>query len=93
MYISCWDIQIKRYTLFENSEKPEKKIRQTNVYEGDATDRGNYKGLKLLEHPLKVSERVIEQHIRIVVNINEMQFRFVPEKGSMEVIFIICQLQ
>ena len=42
---------------------------------------------------MKLFERVIEQHIRIVVNINEMQFGFVPEKGTMEVIFIICQLQ
>ena len=28
---------------------------------GDATDRGNYRGLKLLEHPMKLFERVIEQ--------------------------------
>ena len=39
---------------------------------GDAMDRGNYRGLKLLEHPMKLFERVIEQHIRSAVNINEM---------------------
>ena len=30
---------------------------------GDAMDRGNYRGLKLLEHPMKLFERMIEQHI------------------------------
>ena len=60
---------------------------------GDAMDRGNYRGLKLLEHPMKLFERVIEQHIRSVVNINEMQFGFMPGKGTMEAIFILRQLQ
>ena len=36
---------------------------------------------------------MIEQHIRSAVNINEMQFGFMPGKGTMEAIFIIRQLQ
>ena len=36
-----------------------------NCYKGkgDATDRGNYRGLKLLEHVTKVSEYVLESFI------------------------------
>ena len=42
---------------------------------------------------MKLFERVIEQHIRIAVNIIEIQFGFMPGKGTMEAIFIIRQLQ
>ena len=37
---------------------------------GDATDRGNYRGLKLLEHSMKLIEQVIEQYVRNFVNID-----------------------
>ena len=30
---------------------------------GNATEQGNYKGLKLLEHMMKVFERVIKQKV------------------------------
>ena len=60
---------------------------------GDATDRGNYRGLKLLEHSMKLFEQVIEQYVRNVVNIDGMQFGFMPGKGTMEAIFIIRQIQ
>ena len=40
---------------------------------------------------MKLFESVIEQHIRSAVNINEMQFGFMPGKGTMEAIFIICK--
>ena len=66
-----------------------------NCYKGkgDATDRGNYRGLKLLEHSMKLFERVIEQHIRAVISMDDMQFGFMPGKGTMEAIFIIRQVQ
>ena len=55
---------------------------------GDAVERGNFRGLKLLEHLMKVFERVMEKHIREVVNINEMQFGFMPGRGTTDAIFI-----
>ena len=66
-----------------------------NCYKGkgDATERGNYRGLKLLEHPMKLLERILEQHIRKTVNIDDMQFGFMPGKGTMEAIFIVRQIQ
>ena len=60
---------------------------------GDATKRGNYRWFKLLEHMMKVSERVIEQNIRELADIDAMQFGFIPGKGSMDAIFIARQLQ
>ena len=45
-----------------------------NCYKGkgDATDLGSYRGLKLLEHVMKVLERVLESLICSQVDINDM---------------------
>ena len=37
---------------------------------------GSYRAMKLLEHAMKVTERVFEQRIRQKVKIDGMQFRF-----------------
>ena len=60
---------------------------------GEATERGNYRGLKLLEHTMKVFERVIEQLIRDQVDIDELQFGFMPGRGTIDAVFIARQLQ
>ena len=61
-----------------------------NYYKGkgDATDRGNYKGLKLLEHVMKVLERVLESLIRSQVDINNIQFGFMPVRSTTTAIYI-----
>ena len=66
-----------------------------NCYKGkgDALVRGNYRGLKLLDQVLKVIERVLEPLIRAQVDIDAMQFGFVPGKGTTDAIFILRQLQ
>ena len=66
-----------------------------NLYKGkgDALDRGNYRGLKLTEHVLKVLERIVDTVIREIVDIDGMQFAFVPERGTTDAIFILRQLQ
>ena len=66
-----------------------------NCYKGkgDATDRGNYRGLKLLDHVMKVMERVVDGLIRSCVNIDNMQFGFMPGRGTTDAIFIVRQLQ
>ena len=45
-----------------------------NIYkgEGDALERGNYRGLKLLDHVMKGIERVIE---KIIQSSNRMEWR------------------
>ena len=60
---------------------------------GDAVERGNFRGLKLLDHLMKVFERVVEKYIREAVNIDDMQFGFMPGKGTMDAIFITRIMQ
>ena len=55
--------------------------------------RGNYRGLKLLDHVMKGMERVIEKIIRERISIDDMQFGFMPGRGTTDAIFILRQLQ
>ena len=48
---------------------------------------------KLLEHALKVIERVIERRIREKVKIDAMQFEYMPGKGTTNAIFTVRQMQ
>lgn len=62
-------------------------------FDSDATERGNYKGLKLLEHMMKVFQRIVKQDIREVVDIDAMQLSFMLGKDTMDASFIGRQLQ
>jgi len=66
-----------------------------NVYKGkgDALECGSYRGIKLLEQPLKILERVVERRLRRIVRIDEMQFGFTPGRGATDAIFIVRQVQ
>src|SRR6267154_4514775 len=66
-----------------------------NVYKGkgNALECGTYRGIKLLDHVLKVLERVIEARIRKMVKLEEKQFGFSPGKGTTDAIFIVRQVQ
>ena len=50
-------------------------------------------GLKLLDHVMKGIERVIEKIIRERISIDDMQFGFMPGRGTTDAIFILRQLQ
>ena len=60
---------------------------------GEAQDRGNYRGLKLTDQVMKLLERALDSSIRKMVNIDDMQFGFVPCRGTTDAIFIFRQLQ
>ena len=60
---------------------------------GDALNTGNYRGLKLTEHVMKVMEHLVGELIKELVNIDEMQYAFVKGQGTTDAIFIIRQLQ
>ena len=47
----------------------------------------------MLDQVMKTIERVLDLVIRFQVDINSMQFGFVPGWGTMDAIFILCQLQ
>ena len=66
-----------------------------NVYKGkgDALTCGSYRGIKLLEHAMKVLERVIEGRLRKIVKIDNMQFGFMSGRSTTDAIFIVHQLQ
>ena len=51
-----------------------------NLYKGkgDALEQGNYRGLKLTDQVMKLLERVLDSFIREMVDIDAMQFGFVP---------------
>ena len=53
---------------------------------------GNYRGLKLLDQGLKVVERIVEGFLRSHVDIDSMQFGFMPGRGTTDPIFIMRQL-
>ena len=54
---------------------------------------GSYRGVKLLEYAMKIVERVLERRIRTLVNLNEMQFGFMPGKGTVDAIFVVRRMQ
>ena len=45
---------------------------------GDSLEKGNIRGLKLTDHILKITGRITEKLIRQQVDIDEMQFGFMP---------------
>ena len=65
-----------------------------NCYKGkgDVLLRGNYIGLKLLDQVMKVMEHVLATIIRTQVDIDAMQFGFMPGRGTTDAIFILCQV-
>ena len=60
---------------------------------GKTLDRRNYRGLKLTEHILKIIERIVEDLIRNVVKIDDMQFGFMPGRGTRGAIFVVRKIQ
>ena len=41
-----------------------------------------YRGVSLFEHAMKVMEKVLEKRLHRIVTVNEMQFVFMSEKGT-----------
>ena len=54
---------------------------------------GSYRGIKWLEHAMKVIERIFEYRIRQQIEINDMQFGFMKGKGTTDAIFMARQMQ
>ena len=60
-----------------------------NCFKGndDPLVTGNYYKLKLLDHIMKIVELVIESIISSSLNINKMQYDFIPVEDTMNAIF------
>ena len=60
---------------------------------GDPLLCGSYRGIRLLEHPMKVFERVIESRLRGIVSINDRQRGFMPNRSATDAIHLLRRLQ
>ena len=60
---------------------------------GNVMSYKSYRGVKLLEHAMKIVERVLERRILTLVNLNKMQFGYMPGKGTVDAIFIVRKMQ
>ena len=52
-----------------------------------------YLGVKLLEHAMKIVERVLQRRFQELVNINSMQFGFMPGRGTINTLFTVRRMQ
>ena len=54
---------------------------------------GSYRGIKLLEHAMKVVERIFEHRMRQQIKIDDMQFGFMKGKKTIDAIFMARHMQ
>ena len=59
---------------------------------GDAQCCGNYRGIKLMSHTMKVWERIIKARLRDRVEISKQQYGFMPGKGTTDAMFALRML-
>ena len=51
-----------------------------------------YRGIKLLEHAFKLYEKILDGHLREVVDIDKMQYGFMPGRGTVDAVFVLSRL-
>jgi hypothetical protein len=82
--------------IFRSNKMPNKWRRNILVptfkNKGNVQSCTNYRGIKLMSHTMKLWERIIEHRLRGVTNVTKNQFGFMPERSTMEAIFLIMQL-
>ena len=60
---------------------------------GDVLDCGSHRGIKLIDHVMKVLERLVEKKVKSKVTLASMQFGFTSRKGTTNAIFTVRQMQ
>ena len=60
---------------------------------GDIRKCSCYRAVKLLEHGMKVVERVLEKRLCRIVFSEKMKFGFMPERGTTDAVFILRRMQ
>ena len=64
------------------------------IYKGkEVTNCRAYRGVKLLEHEMKIIERVLEKRIRALLEVVGMQFSFMPGRETTDAHFIVRRVQ
>ena len=59
----------------------------------DGRNSNTYRGVKLLEHTMKIVERVLDLRIRELVNIVSMQFGFMPGRETTDALLVVRRMQ
>ena len=59
----------------------------------DVRNCNTYRVVKLLEHAMKIIERVLKRWIGELVNIDSMQFGFMPGRGMTDALFVVQRMQ
>ena len=54
---------------------------------GDPLNPNSYRGIKLLEHAFKLYKKVLNGRFHEVVDIDKMQYGFMPGRGTVDVVF------
>ena len=60
---------------------------------GDALQCEKYRGVRLLEHGMKIWEKILEERLRRLIRIDKCQFGFMKNKSTTGAIYIMRQLQ
>ena len=60
---------------------------------GDPLQCGKYRGLRLLEHSLKVWEKILDRRLKTNVNVSSNQFGFPVGRSTTDATFILRQMQ
>ena len=59
---------------------------------GDVQDCGNYRGIKLMSHSMKISENIIDKRVRSETTVTRNLFGFMSGRSTMEPIFCVRQI-
>ena len=55
---------------------------------GDAVESGKHRGIRLLEHGMKLFEKVLEKRLKKLITVDGQQFGFCPGELTTNAIFI-----
>ena len=59
---------------------------------GGPLNPNSYRGTKLLEYVFKLYEQVLDGRLREVVDIDKMQYGFIPGRGTVDAVFVLSRL-
>ena len=59
---------------------------------GDTINCGMHRGVKLIQHAMKIVEKILEKRLRTIA-IDDMQFGFKPGKGTIDSFFALRWIQ
>ena len=54
---------------------------------GDPLNPNSYRGIKLMEHAFKLYEKILNGRLRNVVDIDKIQYKFIPGKETVDIVF------